>query len=169
MALLIDREIQALCETGQIISSHYDPSLINPASIDIRVGEEIMVENEDGEFSSHYLHGKEKPYWLVPDEFVLLCSLETFNIPTNIAAEFKLKSSRAREGYNHNLAGWCDPGWHSSRLTMELKNIRRYKPLPLYSGLKIGQLILWTCNEPDRPYSVTGRYNGDRTVHASKG
>jgi len=61
---------------------------------------------------------EEDPYYLAPSEFVLAETIETFNLPDDISAQFVLKSSRAREGLNHLLAGWCDPGWHGSKLTL---------------------------------------------------
>jgi dCTP deaminase len=107
---------------------------------------------------------------LLPNEFCLAETIETFNLPRFIAAQFVLKSSRAREGYEHMLAGFCDPGWHGSKLTLELKNARRFHDLPLYPGLKIGQMVFRKmCTSPLRDYSETGRYNLDRSVAASKG
>jgi dCTP deaminase len=68
------------------------------------------------------------------------------------------------------LAGFCDPGWHGSKLTLELKNARRFHDLPLYPGLKIGQMVFHKMYaSPLRDYSETGRYNRDRSVAASKG
>jgi dCTP deaminase len=81
-----------------------------------------------------------------------------------------LKSSRAREGYNHALSAWIDPGYCNSKLTLELVNVRRHYDLPLYPGLKIGQIVFMRMSEvPVNSYSKTGRYNGDSTVQGSKG
>lgn len=42
--------------------------------------------------------------------------------------------------------------------------------IPLYPGLKIGQLVFYRMDEaPERTYAVTGRYNLDTKVTASKG
>ena len=48
---------------------------------------------------------KEDPYYLAPSEFVLAETVETFNLPDDISAQFVLKSSRAREGLNHSVGG----------------------------------------------------------------
>ena len=67
------------------------------------------------------------------------------------------------------LAGWCDPGWHGSKLTLELQNARKMHSLPLYPGLKIGQIIFFEMSErPIKSYAVTGHYNNDKTVSGSK-
>jgi dCTP deaminase len=79
-----------------------------------------------------------------------------------------LKSSRARSGLNHLLAGWCDPGWHGSKLTLELKNERLHHALPLYPGLKIGQMVFHSMsNTPMNSYRDVGHYNNHLTVMPS--
>ena len=81
-----------------------------------------------------------------------------------------LKSSRAREGLEHLMAGFCDPGWHGSRLTLELSNARRMHAVAIWPGMKIGQMVFHKMEGiPGRSYAVTGRYNGDLGVTASKG
>jgi dCTP deaminase len=51
-----------------------------------------------------------------------------------------------------------------------LVNARRHYDLPLYPGLKIGQIIFMRMSEvPINSYSKTGRYNGDSRVQGSKG
>jgi dCTP deaminase len=81
-----------------------------------------------------------------------------------------LKSSRAREGLEHLMAGYCDPGWHGSVLTLELHNSRQLWPQLLWPGMKIGQMVFHRMSDlPLRSYAQTGRYNGHATVHASKG
>ena len=108
---------------------------------------------------------------MAPSQFLLASSEEVFNLPNNIACEFKLKSSLARSGLQHLLAGWCDPGWTNSRLTLELKNVTQYNNLLLREGMKIGQIIFFEC-EPvpeENSYSVKGQYNNQKSVTNSKG
>lgn len=150
----------------------YDPELINPASIDLRMGNSIMLESVQGhqmiplDISRYTV---EHPYELVPGQFILAQTIEMFNMPEDIAGLFFLKSSRAREGYENLHAGYADPGWHGSSLTLELKNARQLQPLPIYPGLKIGQMVFWRMSQrPAISYAVTGSYNGDRLVTASK-
>jgi dCTP deaminase len=170
--ILQDREIRRLCEEERMIVP-FDLEQLNPASYDVLLGNHIMVES----VASPELVlvdisdcSKENPYSLAPGAFVLAETFETFNIPDDIAAQFILKSSRGREGLSHALCGYCDPGWHGSKLTLELHSLRQLHPLPLYPGLKIGQLVFTLmAGIPDRSYAETGRYNGDGGVTASKG
>jgi dCTP deaminase len=104
-----------------------------------------------------------------PGGFVLAATAEFVRIPNGLEAVFQLKSSRGREGYEHALAGYIDPGFHG-RVTLELSNLRRFKDLPLSAGLRIGQLRFSTLESlPLRPYSITGRYQGASGVEESKG
>lgn len=171
MSVLCDWQIRALCE-GHGMVVPFNESLLNPASIDVLLGDHLMVEDPlsmDMKLVSLQGYTAEDPYWLRAGEFVLAETQETFDLPEHISGQFALKSSRAREGYSHMLAGWCDPGWHGSKLTLELQNARRMHSLPLYPGLKIGQIIFFEMSKkPLKSYAETGHYNNDRTVSGSK-
>jgi dCTP deaminase len=169
--ILADFQIRALCETGMV--TPFDPALVNPASLDLRLGSNILIESSEGPGLVPYSldsHTADDPYRLVPGQFVLAETQETFNLPNHLAGQFVLKSSRAREGLQHLLAGYCDPGWHGSRLTLELKNVRQLHWVGLWPGLKIGQMKFLTMDaRPLRSYAEVGRYNADATVTASRG
>jgi len=102
-------------------------------------------------------------------DFLLTETDNFFHIPRNVSAQFALKSSRGREGYEHLSAGFIDPAWHSSKLTMELFNANP-NPIPIYKGLRIGQIIFTKTNaQPIKAYDQRGRYNNDNGVRESKG
>ena len=171
MSVLCDWQIRNLC-LGHGMVMPYNEELLNPASIDVLLGDHLMIEdamNVDLRRISIKGYTAEDPYWMRPGEFVLAETQETFDLPEHISGQFALKSSRARAGYSHMLAGWCDPGWHGSKLTLELQNARKMHSLPLYPGLKIGQIIFFEMSErPIKSYAVTGHYNNDKTVSGSK-
>jgi dCTP deaminase len=151
----------------------FDPDLVNPASLDIRIGETAKLRRDfaKGGYAEIDLsiYSKESPFQFQPGDRLLVASLETINLPNFLCAQFRLKSSRGREWYEHMEAGFCDPGWHGSKLTMEIINMD-LAPLPIYPGLKMGQLVFsLTLATPDNDYSVVGRYNQDKTVMGSKG
>lgn len=181
MGILVDFQIKEYCETLELVTP-FDPALINPASIDVRVGNTAKMEIDNGwdsdrpnkvpEWANIDLtkYSKEKPFWLPPKAFILVATLETFNMPKFLGCEFKLKSSPARNGVDHASAAWCDPGWNGSVLTMEIINNFRYTSIPLYPRQRIGQMIFYrTEHTPEKTYQETGRYNGDKTVMGSKG
>ncbi len=170
--ILPDHEIRRLCEAG-MVTPFDDPSLVNPASLDVRLGHQLLIEScESPQLVPYPLdqHSEADPYLLQPGQFVLAQTVETFNLPPTVAAEFRLKSSRAREGLDQALAVWADPGWHGSVLTMELRNNRQLHAIPLWQGMKIGQMVFHRmAATPERDYSVTGRYNNHATVRESLG
>ena len=159
-----------------------DPANISGSSIDITIGDTILVEDIDMSGSVVDLKEKEslnmkeftipeQGYLLFPGEFILASSAETFNLPNWVAAEYKLKSSLARSGLQHLMAGWCDPGWNNSKLTLELTNVTQHHSLLIKPGMKIGQMVFFAC-EPvpsDQSYAVKGQYNSQETVTANKG
>jgi dCTP deaminase len=154
---------------------------INGASMDITLDSSIMIESSSncmpvnlkskGSPSMIVTHMPELGYQLEPGEFILASSRETFNLPNNIACEYKLKSSLARSGLQHLLAGWCDPGWKNSKLTLELKNVTSNHPLIISPGMKIGQMVFFTCDPvPDEhSYTNKGQYNNQDSVTKNKG
>ena len=136
MAVLCDWEIKARCRQSQMVVP-FDEDLLNPASLDLRLGLYLMVESI---YSPDLVRiniadkTEDDAFMLQPGEFCLAETLELFNLPNDISCQFVLKSSRARDGVNHLLAGWCDPGWHGSKLTLELKNERLHHAIALYPG-----------------------------------
>lgn len=167
MSVLADWEIRSLCQASQMVWP-FDEKLLNPASLDVRLGSNLMIEVRDQpelmriDISERT---ENEPYLLLPGEVCLAETIEQFNLPDDISAEFVLKSSRARDFYGHMLAGWLDPGYHGSKLTLELKNERRYHPLPLYPNLKIGQIVFFRMSAvPLKSYALTGHYNNHKTV-----
>lgn len=169
--ILCDWEIRALCDGGMV--SPFDPSLVNPASLDVRLGTTLLIESAESPAMvpvdiSKYTEAK--PYELVPGQFALAETIEVFCLPCNVAAQFMLKSSRAREGLEHLMAGYCDPGWNGSKLTMELHNSRQLHRIPLWPGMRIGQMVFHRMScAPSRDYSSTGRYNQQPHVQQSLG
>lgn len=168
--ILPDWRIHELGQAGLI--SPFDPDLVNPASLDLRLGNTLLIESAQSPDLVPYplaRHHAEDPFLLQPGEFVLAVTMEVLQLPDHICGQLVLKSSRAREGLDHALAGWADPGWHGA-LTLELTNNRQLHPQPLYPGLRIAQLVFLAMEAaPAATYAVTGRYCGDLVATASRG
>jgi len=170
-------ELVDLVEGGVVEGS--DIEMINQSSVDIRLGWSILKEvnnpktvdlrSRDPLEMERYVM-TDRGYAIEPGEFILAESFETFHIPDDISAEFKLKSSVARIALNHMLAGWIDAGWNSSVLTLELFNASRYHSILIRPGDRIGQVCFFSHTEvpSEHSYSQKGRYNGDRTVSGIK-
>jgi len=140
----------------------FNPEMVNPASIDICIGNTIMFHDTECNISTRT---KEFPVLLEPGGFMLISTLERLKVPMDCAMDLRLKSSRARAGYDHALAFWFDPGWDGIG-TLEIKNIG-YDNLPIYPGLRIGQIIYHRLMEPcAKPYE--GRYQAATSVEGAK-
>jgi dCTP deaminase len=177
--LLSYLELVELVEQGVIDAPKEQ---INGASIDLTLDDQILVEKFQTNDPVVRLFDKQAPdmvplsmtdegFYLRPGQFILANTRETFFLPNTIACTFKLKSSIARGGLNHLLAGFADPCWTNSRLTLELKNDLQYHTLLLKKGMKIGQMVFYrvTPVPHESSYAVKGRYNDTLTVTASKG
>jgi dCTP deaminase len=129
----------------------YDkPRKIGASSIDVSVGTGVITEN--GTEIDLTQHSEEFPWIMEPGAFILVAMKEYTTVPMGLSSLFLLKSTLARMGMSHAFAGWVDPGWEGI-LTMELKNYNQERPLPLWPGMPIGQMIY--MNTP-----VSGRYSG---------
>lgn len=189
MTILCDYQIAGYCQGDKPLVSPFDENLLNGVSLDIRVGYSALIEDlprSDFEAvidpSSPLSRYKpnfaevdlspftvEEPYLVEPNEFLLVASLEVFNMPNNIAGEFRLRSTFARFGFDQSLAVWLEPEWTDSVLTLELKNNCRYHRLPLFPEMRLGQVIFHEVKPPlKKKYSTLGHYNGDRKVQAAK-
>lgn len=153
---------------------------INAASVDVTLGRWLWAEDSRGGVVD--LAKKETPsmmkidldagpYRLAPGEFVLAQTVEMFNLPDDVACLFLLRSSMARSGLEHSEAGWADPGFNGSVLTLELRNNLQHHALVLSAGLRVGQMVFFRGDPvPDeRSYRTIGRYNGDTAAQPSKG
>jgi len=164
--ILSDGSLLALLPTLIPNEHERDVTLVNPASVDVRIGRNMLVEHEEGGFEKIRLSNLSYHWVMQPGQFVLVDLFESIYVPNGYAAELKLKSSRAREGYNHSLAFWVDPGWNGY-LTMEIKNLRQYSTLPLWTGFRFAQIIVHQLDYLAlKPYA--GHYQNAETVEPSK-
>jgi dCTP deaminase len=166
--ILNDATIRELAQAREMISPYLE-ELQNPASYDVRIGRRLMEATPVG-WRIHDMSSfsEESPFLLEFGQFYLAETIETFNLPEDVSALFFLKSSRARRGVEHSHAGFCDPGWHGSKLTMELTCVHPYDPIPVWEGMKIGQMVFQETKPVEVSYAKTGRYNGDQTVMPEK-
>lgn len=176
MSLLGSKELHNVIDQGFLDAKH---EFVNAASIDIRIGDTILVEVAASGVvdidKKENLNWKEvvipdDGYVVKPGEFFLAHSVEEFNLPDNISGQFILRSSMARCGMNHLMAGWADAGFNKSKLTFEFHNVTNHHSLRIRKGMRVGQMI-FSEHSPagDDSYAVKGRYNNSESVKASQG
>jgi dCTP deaminase len=160
---LSDGTIRALVEQGRIGMDPWDPSMVQPASVDLRLGDSFRVfhnhrvshidlREPPANLTEEVTIGPDEPFVIHPGEFCLGRTLEYVELPDDIVARVEGKSSLGRLGLIvHATAGFCDPGWKGT-LTLEFNNLTRV-PIRLYAGLPIAQLSFMALDKPaERPY-----------------
>lgn len=174
--LLSDRDIKRAIDDGDLGIDPYDPTLVQPSSVDCRMDRFFRVFN-----NSKYTHIDPKkrmedltslvevpegdPFVLHPGEFVLGSTLERFTLSNKIAARLEGKSSLGRLGLlTHSTAGFIDPGFDGC-ITLELSNVSNL-PITLWPGMKVGQLAIFNLTSPaEIPYGsgkLGSKYQGQR-------
>ena len=172
MSTLVDHQIRDLCRNSGLVEP-FDVDLVNPASIDVTLGDTVLVEGRVCGPEDERVRWRPvdvtQGFTLTPGQFILAHTAETVRIPNWIESIFQLKSSRAREGLEHLLAGYIDPGF-SGQVTLELLNVNQRHSIELHAGMRIGQLRFNSLEvTPIRSYAVTGRYMNDLGAVPSKG
>jgi dCTP deaminase len=172
--VLSDRTIREEIEAGRIALDPFDPSMIQPSSIDVRVDRKFRVfhnarypfidvrQPQDDLTELVEIEGEE-PFILHPGEFVLGQTLERVRLPDDIVARLEGKSSIGRLGLLiHSTAGFIDCGFEGN-LTLELSNVANL-PITIYHGMPIGQISFMRMDGPvEHPYGsgeARSKYQG---------
>jgi dCTP deaminase len=181
-SVLSDGTILKLVEQGRIRIEPWDAGLVQPASVDLRLGDSFRVfhnyrvstidlREPPENLTEEVVVGDGEAFVIHPGEFCLGRTLEWVELPDDIVARIEGKSSLGRLGLIvHATAGFCDPGWNGT-LTLELNNLTRV-PIKLAPGLPIAQLSFMTLDRPaQRPYGSPGlgsHYQGQRAATESR-
>ncbi|GAA1993420.1 dCTP deaminase [Amycolatopsis minnesotensis] len=174
--LLSDRDLRAQLDAGSLGVEPFDPAMLQPSSIDVRLDRFFRVFDntkythidpklQQDELTSMVEKEGEDPFVLHPGEFVLGSTYELVTLPDDLAGRLEGKSSLGRLGLlTHSTAGFIDPGF-SGHITLELSNVANL-PITLWPGMKIGQLCLFRLTSAaEFPYGSSqagSRYQGQR-------
>jgi dCTP deaminase len=181
-SVLSDGTIRRLVEEERIKIRPWDPLMVQPASVDLRLGTSFRV------FHNHRLPAidlAEPPtgvtehvqiedtasFVIHPGEFVLGSTVEWVELPDDIVARIEGKSSLGRLGLIvHATAGFVDPGF-SGTLTLEITNLTRV-PIVLWPGKPIAQLSFMALDQAaERPYGhpeLGSHYHGQLEATESR-
>ncbi|HEX2903684.1 MAG TPA: dCTP deaminase [Jatrophihabitans sp.] len=174
--LLSDRDIRAEVEAGGLKLDPWEPDLVQPSSVDVRLDRFFRVFNnqrythidpaqQQDDLTSQVEMADGEPFVLHPGEFVLGSTFEVITLPIHLASRLEGKSSLGRLGLiTHATAGFIDPGF-SGHITLELSNVANL-PITLWPGMKIGQLCVFKLSSAaEHPYGSErygSRYQGQR-------
>ncbi len=180
--VLSDHTIREQIDAGRIRIEPFEPELVQPSSVDLRVDSSYRVFNNS---RYPYINVREpmedlttlvrpaegEPFILHPGEFVLGQTLEKVTLPNDLVARLEGKSSLGRLGLLiHSTAGFVDAGF-SGNLTLELSNVANL-PITIYHGMPIGQLSFMQMDRAvDSPYGTEengSKYQGQAEPTASR-
>jgi dCTP deaminase len=172
--VLSDRTIRAEVDAGRIVIDPFDPDMVQPSSVDVRVDRRfrvfhnarypyIDVRRPMDDLTELVEVDGDDPFILHPGEFVLGQTLERVTLPDDLVARLEGKSSLGRLGLLiHSTAGFVDSGF-SGNLTLELSNVANL-PITIYHRMPIGQISFMRMDGAvEHPYgsdSSRSKYQG---------
>ncbi len=169
--ILSDKTIMKMLEEGTLEISPITQQQIQPASVDVRLGDTFSVVEDSStgiinlEEEIKYKTIQTDTYVLLPGQFVLATTMEYFALPNNLTAFVEGRSSLGRMGLFIQNAGWVDPGF-KGEITLELFNANRCA-IELKAGRRVGQLVFAEMDQDAlNPYN--GKYQGQRGATGSR-
>jgi dCTP deaminase len=162
-SVLSDGTIRRLIADGHVRIEPFDETMVQPASIDLRLGSSFRVfhnhrigaidlADPPKNLTEHVEIDGGESFVIHPGEFVLGRTQEYVELPDDVVARIEGKSSLGRLGLIvHATAGFVDPGFKGT-LTLEITNLTRV-PIILWPGKPIAQLSFMALDRPaERPY-----------------
>jgi dCTP deaminase len=181
--ILSDRSINEAIASGRLGIEPFDPKLVQPSSVDVRLDNKFLVFRNT---KRAYIDVKQaaddlmemievspsgdEPMFLHPHEFVLGSTIERVRMPDDLVGRLEGRSSLGRLGVViHSTAGFIDAAFEG-HVTLEISNLANL-PIALYPGMRIGQLSFSIMTTPaDKPYGVQrgSKYSGQELPTASR-
>lgn len=128
--ILSDKTIREYLSCGRLSIDPMEPGQIQPASVDIRIGDTYSIVEDSCDGVIHlgseirYKTIQSDRYLLMPGQFVLATTMEYFRLGDDLTAFVEGRSSIGRLGLFIQNAGWVDPGFEGE-ITLELYNASR--------------------------------------------
>ncbi len=170
MSVLTNKDLIAALTPAEgadrlVVTPILDPKQIGPASIDLRLGPDIIAlqksrvagldltsmesRREIGRYARTIHVGYHGKFVLHPNTLVLGATLEYLRVPDHLFCSVEGRSSLGRAGLIIATATSVQPGFRGC-ITLEIENLGPV-PITLFPGLRIAQLVVFSGN-PGRPY-----------------
>ncbi len=184
-AILSDHEIHAARSARELVVTPFDPSMVRPAALGVRLGNGAAVlvprGDSDIDIADAATHPTLEPreadaqgrLRLGPGEVLLAPTLERFALSSGLAGLIDGTSDYARLGISVVLCHQVSPGFGTdvdggAVLTLEIVS-RLPRTVHLRVGTRIGNLMLLRCSPARRPYPLMpANYSSDVVVRASR-
>ena len=180
MSILVDFQIKAAVDSGELIIEPYDQTLVQPNSYDMRLdskfswhtaGDEVIDPYQGKTILNGLMSVTEDSFIVAPGQFILGATLERVCLPADIVGQLTGKSSLARLGIMvHVTAGFIDAGFSHppAQITLEIVNVG-VRPVKLHAGMAIAQMVFTKTAVCAVPYNAkpSAKYNGqDAATHS---
>ena len=169
--ILSDKTIMRMVEEKSLVINPLTPEQIQPASVDIRLGNTFSIAGDTStgiitlDAPIEYNTITTDTYLILPGQFVLATTMEYFELPDDLTAFVEGRSSLGRMGLFIQNAGWVDPGF-KGEITLELFNANRCA-IELKAGRRVGQLVFAQMDGIAlNPYN--GKYQGQTGATGSR-
>ena len=175
--VLADQQIKRAIDTGEIRVSPYEPSMIRPAAISLRLGTDAAVLN-----ASQTIDARDRDTYpelasrlpdqygrliVQPNEVLLASTMERVALGDGLTGILDGISDVARLGISVVLSQQVSPGYgwpDGAVLTLEIVS-RLSQPVMLYPGTRICNLMIMRCGSVVNAYS-TMPHNHSRDIRA---
>jgi len=181
--VLADFEIRKAIEEDYLSIKPFAEDRLQPVSYDLTLSGEIRIPRDDvhtidpgmkteedtgyyGMVPSWHTHTQqsqipERGMRMEGSTFLLACTNEYVKLSSHMAARVEGKSSLGRLGLAvHITAGFIDPGFEG-QITLEIANLAPWG-IVLYPDMPIAQIVFEPVSAPERDYTKTGHYCGQR-------
>lgn len=167
MAILSGPRIVEEVEAGRILFEPFDPELLNPASVDLRLGDWVAIYKGEGQKLFDVRCEQEVDRWnfsslglrLWPGKLYLLHTVERV-CTEHFVPVLDGKSSVGRLGIQvHMTAGYGDPGF-DGQYTLEVTSVY---PVHVFAGMRFCQMRFHELAEARSGLRqlYDGNYSGD--------
>jgi dCTP deaminase len=165
VTVLSDQTILRLLDTGELSIDPLDiDSQIQPSSVDLTLAGHTIPLNE-----RYAPKTDQEEVTFRPGEAYLGSTREHIDLPEDVCAMLKGRSSIGRKGVQIHTAGWIDAGFHGE-LTLEVVNFSK-EPQTFKRGTRFCQLVLLPLDDtPNESYATKtdAKYNGQQGATRSR-
>jgi dCTP deaminase len=172
--MLSAEDIRNYIADGTLIVEPFNESCIRISGLSLHMGETILKQlpgkvvdiltKTIPDYEEHTLT-MDRPYPLVPGEFVLAHTHESVTVPQKLGLLIEGRSTFARVGLTVvQTAMIVDPGHRARSITLELAN-NGPNTILLYPKMKIARAALFEFKTPPaEAYDKTGKYRNQKSV-----
>jgi dCTP deaminase len=168
MGVLIDQQILERLQKGTLVfEPEIDSLQLHTHSVDLRLGYTFLVAKnwqmtDEGRVALKLDYSESREHFdvieleqgqsfdILPNEYVIVATLEKIKLPNDLMAIMYPRSSINRQGLSVDLSGIIDAGYEGN-LIIPLRNNTHNQAVRLYPGQRFCQLAFYSLEHPVHP------------------